>query len=246
MVLAAVLAVARGLSFQCLYSLYNSNGKQFYSCSITLVDDGRSDLTAVTGTHLDGMTNSDVTDLVMGQNYNNVHVYKLPTNIASYFPNLQTLSWSQADLQTVTVSDLKPFPNLRVLDLSYNFIRRLDGDLFQYNPHIETILFYSDSIEYVGKGIFNNCNAIKTVYLGENVCISYGHQSWSIGPNYSIADMEADLIHLCGPLDSPGVCSADCTKRFDAIEGEISSIETHLTAPWYEKSKWFFKTAFGL
>lgn len=247
----SVVSLTVGWTIDCHYStesiyfFYENK----YTCDATLSDDGSLDITAVNGVHDSGKTLNDVLYFKFGGGIFKIH--KWPGNFATYFPNLQGIKWLFTEMQTITKADLQPFPNLVYLDLHGNFIRRLDGDLFKYNPLLVYLDFKGNHIDYVGKGIFNGLNQLKSVSFYTNVCIgSPGHTIDTIdGRTYTLAEFTEDLEHLCGPLNlpvTPSACSADCTSRFDKLEEKVTAFETHLTAPWYEKLKWFFKTAFGL
>lgn len=249
-VLASMLTASNGVTIDCQYIIgfWGPGAHNLYSCQGTVTDDGGDVITSVTGTLDAGKSLSDVQFFNLVTLDHVVHIYKLPSNFGTIFPGLLGFSWSNSQLRTITAADLQPFPNLTRLEINYNFIRHLDGDLFKYNPKLIDIEMYGNYIESVGKGIFSGLTALQYIEYFSNICIPNIPTPF-MGPTYTVTDLQADFEHLCGPLtvpDNSGACSEKCTLRFDALETEVSAIEVRLTAPWYEKLKWFFRTAFGL
>lgn len=256
LVLASVLAASNGWIIDCQYST-NSWGPpavtNVYSCQATFTDDGSPDITQVTGNLDIGKTLDDVLFFQVQSNGYGVRTYTIPSNFGTVFPNLMGIVWSNTKLEVIKASDLQAFSNLVLFNAAYNFIRHLDGDLFKYNPNLQQIDFSGNYIDFIGPGLLTSLSQLTSAMWYSNICFGQvGMMMGSLGQYYTVAQMQADLDHLCGTLVLPGgsgasgVCSANCTARFDAIETKVSIIETRLTAPWYEKLKWFFKTAFGL
>lgn len=248
LVLATVLA-ANGFIIDCQYSTLTvfTAVNNAYVCQAMPTEDGNPDITAVTGTHQAGKSELDVTMFIMGPGQY-LRVFKLPSNLATHFPNLKGIIWQSSRLETIKAVDLKPFPNLVLVDFSWNMIHQIDGDVFKNNPKLIVISFNGNHIENIGKGLFNGLSQLQDFNFYGNPCMGIGQNMMTIGPNYSIADCQADVEHCCSPLQSSdsGACSANCTARFDILEGKVSAIESQTTAPWYEKLRLFFRTAFGL
>lgn len=165
------------------------------------------------------------------------------------FPSLRGIQWGDTKLQTIKATDLQPFPNLILLELRYNLLRHLDGDLFKYNPLLQRLDLTGNFISTIGPGIFNGLTQLKFVVFFDNIFTGMIQISDPINPDYPVADLQAYLEHLCLPLEMPNSninCSENCNTLFDAVEAEVFDVEPRLTAPWYEKLKWFFKTVFGL
>lgn len=194
------------------------------------------------------MSLSDVSLLIMNNGYN-LRVFRLPSNLAGSFPNLKGIAWTSSKLETIKAVDLQPFPNLVFLDLSYNMITKLDGDLFKYNPQLISININGNYIDNVGKGLFSGMTQLQSANFYMNPCVGMSQMMFPIGQDYTIADLQADFEHLCSPLQpssNSGACSANCTARFDILEAKVTAIEVQTTAPWYEKLRSFFRTAFEL
>lgn len=244
-----MLAASSGFTIDCQYRTdsWSAYLNDAYVCIATLTEDGNPDITVVTGIHEADKSASDVLGFYLSSGYN-LRIFKLPSNLATYFPSLKGISWTSSKLATIKAADLKPFPNLLILDLSVNVIRKLDGDLLQYNPQLVALNIASNYIDSIGKGIFNGLTQLQYIYFYGNPCVGLSQMLLPIGQDYSIADYQADLEHLCSPLQptGSGSCSANCTARFDILEGQVSAIEGQTTAPWYEKLRSFFRTAFTL
>lgn len=248
LVLASMLVASNAVAINCNYQVggWSQDLQQVYYCEATATEDGNPDITTVTGIHNPGKSAGDV-QLIQVINGQVLRVYKLPSNLATFFPNLRGLLWQNSKLETIKATDLQPFPNLVYLDVSYNQIRHLDGDLLKYNPHLTSFAISNNFIDSIGKGLFNGFIVMNYAYFYGNICtVGLSH---TLSQYYTIADMQEDLEHLCGPLIVPeisGVCSNNCTSRFNFLEAETTAIEASLTAAWYEKLKWFLRTAFGL
>lgn len=247
LLLANALVGATGWIMVCQYSTtdWGTNLQQVYSCEANVTDDGNLDITAVTGSLDAGKTQSDVLFFRL-MNYHALRISKIPSNLAIYFPNLRGIYWPSSKLETITATDLQPFPNLVYLDLSYNLIRKLDGDLFKYTPQLVTLQLSYNFIDYIGAGLFNGVTGLKWAYFFINICLGISQPDFDLSEDYSIARLQADLEHLCGPLDLPTTCdscSANCISRFDAIETKISALEVSCSEPWIEKVKSIYNTA---
>lgn len=252
LVLAFVLASSNGFVIDCVYATgnYYQGLNQKYSCRATITTNGNPDITTVTGNHNAGKTLNDVQIFILGSNSDITPLYKFPSNFATVFPGLIGIMWTNTKMRTISAADLQQFPNLVYLNVGSNFLTKIDGDLFKYNPHITSVDFSSNFIRTIDTSFLDDIPLLTAAYFMMNRCYVMTQLiPTTIGQySYFIANLKRDLDHVCGPrvLPNTGACSANCTSRFDAIESEVSAVEARITAPWYEKLKWFFRTVFGL
>lgn len=230
MLLASAVAVSHGLTIDCLFSNMNAQTSptMSYTCQATITVDGNPDITAVTGTHSQGMTNANVGGFYLSNGYM-LKVDKIPSNLATYFPNLVQISWDNSRLKTLTAADLAPFPNLFLISANMNMLRQLDGDLFKNNPYLRYAYFQYNTIELIGPEIFDGLNYLTDLQFYGNRCVQYT-MMMQIYQGYTIQDFKDDLIFLCGPdgsSSSPidGSCPANCSATLSVLEAEIAEVE---------------------
>jgi Leucine-rich repeat (LRR) protein len=81
---------------------------------------------------------------------------KIPKNLAQFFPRLTGISWTSASLESITVEDLKQFPELFTLNVNSNELTTLEDDLFKYNQKLLVAYFYNNKVENLGKDLLAN------------------------------------------------------------------------------------------
>lgn len=108
----------------------------FYSCfstNINIIDSESQSITNVTGVHLDGYSNANVTLLdLMGNDCSH-----FPKNFSTFFPSV-TFIIIHVKLKEIKRND---FGQFKLLKLIYFVIMvdKLDADIFEYNHEIEEI-----------------------------------------------------------------------------------------------------------
>ncbi|XP_070491399.1 leucine-rich repeat-containing G-protein coupled receptor 4-like [Chironomus tepperi] len=127
-------------------------------------------INSVAGTHETGKSNSDVAGFYSEDSSRIIEYF--PRNLASFFTNIKMIFIRNGRIKEVQQSDLKPFPNLIYLALSYNDIEFLEDGLFAYNPELKVVRFSSNKIIHIGTQVFENLNNLAWLYLNGNNCIS--------------------------------------------------------------------------
>lgn len=118
------------------------------------------ELTGVQGNHFWGQNNNKVSSLSMaGENAPNIL-----KNIDSFFPNLVAIDWCDTKLQHISATDLKQFPNLKVLSVSSNEITSLESHVFSNTKKLKSIYFDKNQLKSVGEGVFSGSSNLE-VYL---------------------------------------------------------------------------------
>jgi len=121
-----------------------------------------------TGYHLKGMSNANVT-CFFSDDYHVIEYF--PRNLKNIFINLNMIYIHNGPLKEIHQNDLRPFPNLLQLGLSYNDIEYLEDGLFDYNPELAYISIESNKIIHIGSQVFENLNKLSWLYLQDNTCI---------------------------------------------------------------------------
>lgn len=247
---ASVFAASNGLIFDCSYATSDYGFGSVYGCGATVSTvDNNEAITSVTdsqGSADSTLQTSDVKWLYLSNGYN-LRVEKLPSNLATIFPNLVGIDWMSSKLRTVSPSDFSSYPNLVSVKFQMNMIRHLDGNLFQNNHLLQVIDFSWNSIHEIGPGLLNGLNSLTYVLIQGNICT--GTSNLYINPPlYTIADLQRELDFICGPetsdSSSSDACFANCTARAAALETRVNEVVGTVNAPWYYKMRNFLRAVF--
>ena len=122
-------------------------------------------ITSMTGVHLHGYSNNDVTCF-----YSSGPVFNyFPTNINEYFKNTGYIRMYETNIASLSKSDFQPFGDtLKVFFFDRNPVEVIDRDLFGYNPNLEKISFYFNRIKHVESGALKNLQKLKMMYFSGN------------------------------------------------------------------------------
>jgi hypothetical protein len=194
---------------------------EIYGCVVEniLLNGNEALFEDITGNHLPGYTNVNVTAL---QATEKRVLSRLPRNLAEFFPNLAFLFWTLSELEFISSEDLRPFPNLAELGLYGNRFGSLDGNLFQHTPNLQLIDFTSTQLTSVGFGLLDNLKSLKIAGFLFNPCISL----YATTPE-AIEELKKLLIVQCPPTDIestkvlPFECPQGCVERIEALEREV-------------------------
>jgi len=95
----------------------------------------------------------------------------LPSGIEKCCGSVEVLMIRNSSLKDITASNLRNFPDVSVLDLSFNKIRILDDGLFQYNLKIKILYLNGNQISAMVPTVFdNNLQELKYLYMDGNQC----------------------------------------------------------------------------
>ncbi|KAL7012114.1 hypothetical protein ACKWTF_014641 [Chironomus riparius] len=86
--------------------------------------------------------------------------------------NIKAIKVDDCKLKEITQADLKPFPKLVEISISSNALEVLEEGLFEFNPDLEYIYFYTNKIIHIEPNIFEHLSKLRYLYLGSNYCIS--------------------------------------------------------------------------
>jgi hypothetical protein len=140
-----------------------------YSCTVNSILTGTStELEETSGNHAIGFSNSDTEGVLISKK----PVKKFPANLASFFPNLKAIQLYTVELEKISSNDLKFFVKLEFLNLAFNFLQTLDGNLFQFTPRIKLFHVHNNKLEKIGPGILDSLRDLSEADFQANVCIS--------------------------------------------------------------------------
>lgn len=104
-----------------------------------------------------------------------------PLGLENFFPNLEGIQISDANLTSVSQVDLKPFPKLRRFFVNFNNIETLDDGLFDFNPELEDINFDNNKLKKISGNILASLTKLKSAQFTDNVCVhKYAHKKEEI------------------------------------------------------------------
>lgn len=198
-------------------------------CYIDYMDNDHVNFGGVTG-ELSGRALSDVQVLnVMGQGSISSGPDRMPSNLATLFPDLIVIQWMSSGLKHLSASDFASWPNLLQADFMGNHLRSLDGNLFANNHKLQLIDFSMNPIEVIGDGFFIGLDQLTQISFMSVECVGMSYMS-----SYDhIENTKADIQHLCGPLPVPGdlgECPVTCEDRFTAIDASLATVQTKLSS----------------
>lgn len=160
--------VSGTLTLSCTFGRYEyKHVGRIYECIAKTELFGENDekVAAISGIHLNGMTNVDVQGLDIS--FNSLKFF--PQNIESFFPNLKVLYCAVNSVSYISNYHLVPFPNLVYIDLRGNKISSLDSNVFYGLTALKRIDFRYNNIKHVGyEFILPETGEIK---FNSNVCI---------------------------------------------------------------------------
>lgn len=168
MTLSGLLTLGSAIKLNCDYKSVHSIVS---SCEVSAIEVKSRDekISGVSGT-LPGVLN-----------YGSIKTFKvvdspklefIPSGIEDFFPNLEEFVVSETGLAAVHVDDLKKFPKLKRLDLSYNQLTALTSNLFEFNKNLEEIDLRGNNLTYIGSDLYINLPNLKQMDLTDNACIN--------------------------------------------------------------------------
>lgn len=147
-----------------------------YTCEVSgsfIIQRKDEQIVSVTGDHLPGKRNDDV----IAFKADAARIAFFPLGLDKIFKNLQSIVINYSRLREIRQIDLKPFKQLKYLDLFDNKIEKLEADLFKYNRDLEVIWLSNNNIRVVDWTAFDGLKKLTSLYLGDNVCISKSAES---------------------------------------------------------------------
>lgn len=174
-----------------------------YTCLAAVIPTGYANIQRITGNHEPEKVDDDVKALQI--HFQNMAF--IPAGIAEYLKYLTVIEIFNSKLQSISAGDLQPFPQLLKLDLSYNNIVTLDGDLFSLNPKLRWISITGNQIEHIGHGLVTFLNDLTAIFLDSNVCINQSARNRN-----EVLQLGGQLSDLCPPLEGSTATPTTSTK----------------------------------
>ena len=184
------LSQSRGedIALQCRF-FTNSDGDYTCQAEDLRVFRKNSRITQVTGRHLYGKSNSDVTSF----NIEYQETKYLPTGFMTFFPNARTFVVNSSGLKFFTRQDMSEATNLRRIFVNFNEIEELNGDTFTGFNYLETLEMHDNKLRMIGAGIFDTISSLKFVNFRKNSCINKFYPR-----DMGFDEMKQEIRQKCG------------------------------------------------
>lgn len=132
--LSLLFGSSLGQSLLCNYANSVVNGQERYICTLNIDNPtGFDEFTEINGTHVEEMTNADVTALYLTFTSRTIN---FPRIICSQFPNLVHINYAGMDVVEITENTFSGCPNLEWLRLYYNEIEEIHERAFASNTRL--------------------------------------------------------------------------------------------------------------
>jgi hypothetical protein len=194
-ILVVFASFGQSVILNCRFDMTNWDVVSGYMCYSNTENTGKlTTIEEVRGEHSSGKGNEDVDSF-----YEYGNLTSIPTNLASFFPNLKAIIII-APLFQLSSSDLKPFPNLVLLRFHswYAKFTSLEGDLFQYTRKLQRINFSVPALKNVGANLLTGLNDLVYVFFIESGCIRY----FDANTPQRIQELKQKLLLQCPPLET--------------------------------------------
>lgn len=94
-----------------------------------------------------------------------------PRGFEKYSTNIAAIYVHQSQLKVITANDLKPFPKLQALKLTFNLLTTLEPKLFASNPNLKSIYLNDNHLSKIFVDIFDYSDDKVHIELRNNDCI---------------------------------------------------------------------------
>ena len=209
-----------------LIDTYDGPSKSYYVCRINGNLKNEQEV-VTTDTSLNTKSNEDVT-LVY---YNHDHTVKfIPNSLFDTFVNLEYLFIHFGNkFETMKREFLRNAIKLKNLQIRYNSVQQIDGNVFSEAKSLEYINFWKNHIKSIHKEAFSGLSNLQGVYLQGNKIKNLHPKSFSFIANLNI-------LELSGAENCVNREFFSASQNFPEIERIISSRCTYEPFPDEDKN----------
>ncbi|KAG5679132.1 hypothetical protein PVAND_008724 [Polypedilum vanderplanki] len=178
-ILFAIFLISQGIKISNSFTIncdYRTNSLlvigSVYLCETTNIPTSSGiTVTNVTGTHLDGKNNNDVTCVGILGNWTLSFV---PRNFSNFFPNIKAILIVYTTIETLFGDEFDEFPQLEYFAFYYSNLTTISSKLFEKTPKMVCVFFGYNMIERVGHDLFTplNVTQLQRIYFDNNRCIN--------------------------------------------------------------------------
>lgn len=176
LIFVAFFTSNEGVKIRCTYSIENwSSIGSLYFCTGRIISyENPSIVTEISGSHLAGKRNSDVTGFYFE---NQPILTSIPKGLEKFSGNVQVFRWRNGSLTTIDSSITNAFQNLKHFSLSNNKLVSIDENLFQKTRRLQQIWFGGNLLQHVKYNLLSGLYDLRIVSFAENTCINIRAES---------------------------------------------------------------------
>lgn len=166
--LAALATFTSGVEIECNYRVlsWGGNAGELYACDAIVINvEDPTTVTDISGAHMAGINNEDVNGFYIIEDR---IISAIPQGIENFFENLESLLWWNGNISSIDSTVFQSFPNLKDINLSWNKLVSLDGDLFKHTRKLGGIYFDGNDL----------LTELTAVNFGSNHCTD----AWAFTP----------------------------------------------------------------
>lgn len=140
-----------------------------YQCQTAAFDVGVTPyVTSISGNHLPNKNTNDVIAIHIG---NCSNLSYIPKGLLTVFPNLIGIYLEACGVSTLIGTELNEYPKLTLFALENSTLEFVPGNLFANTPDMILISLAFNQIRRTGSDLLTNMNNLSEVYFEGNKCI---------------------------------------------------------------------------
>lgn len=121
-----------------------------------------------------------------------------PLEMEKLLPNLVSFIVMKVGLKRISKDVLK-YPKLKHINLSYNKLKSLDSDLFEFVPNLRSFYVANNPITHVGLNILDSLRQLRTVDF-QGSCISFPMiHNFHADSKQKVEELKRELKRTCPP-----------------------------------------------
>ncbi|KAL7051781.1 hypothetical protein ACKWTF_004621 [Chironomus riparius] len=153
-------------SLTCNYTDTVDYGQELYVCNLEIQNpSGVDDFTEISGTHLEGRTNADVTGLLLTISSRTIN---FPRIICSQFTNMLHINYAHMSIVEVTQNTFSGCPNLEWLRLWNNTIEQVHEQAFANNSRLKYLNLDKNRLTTLPENLFRNLVNLEQLQMSNN------------------------------------------------------------------------------
>jgi len=185
---------------------------------------------SVSTIHNSGKTNDDVIAFhVMSKT-----TQYFPSNLESFYKNIEVIFVRSSHLKELHSFDLKPFTKLNEIYMDNNDIEILEEGLFKFSLDLKSINLYRNKIYHIHATVFDNLSKLTYLMLSSNKCISVDAQGDQTAVRNLISQtksqcQDSSFISLDNQIKSLKEESKNLNSNsFQTFRGKIENLDSQV------------------
>lgn len=156
----------QGSYSQALSCNYHNNSGFGYICELTIYNpNGFNNFTEINGTHLTGMTDSNVRFISSTWESDSINI---PSIICEIFKNVTRIELISMGIKKIDEYSFKSCRNLIFLNLKENWISTIDEKSFSENTVLQTLYLLHNQLTSLPENLFSNQQNLQILWFDNN------------------------------------------------------------------------------